>query len=85
MTESMDEIHRRIDGTIDPETREAMRSGLSPDGYAIAKFVSQSDSLIQMALDTLSGGGPRTDAILYLNSAREYNAAVFAKLKEAKP
>lgn len=85
MIESMDEIHRRIDGPIDPKTREAMRSGLSPDGYAIAQSVAQADSLIRMALDTLSGGGPRTNAILYLNSARDYNAAVFAKLKEAKP
>ena len=74
MTESMDEIHRRIDGL----------SGPSPDGYAIAKSAAQADRLIQMALDALAGGGTRTDAIIYLNDARAHHAAVFAKLREAK-
>ena len=56
------------------------------ESYAIAKSVAHADRLIQMALDTLSGGGTRTDAILYLNEARTHNAVIFARLKkEAKP
>ena len=55
------------------------------ESYAIAKSVAQADRLIQMALDALCNGGTRTDAIIYLNDARAHNAAVFTKMREAKP